>query len=434
MRCVSLSLLLFLSCPGAVSAQTDTISLEQALQRGQSGRPELRSAALQVRLAENRNAGLRAQWRPQVQASGDFRVNTQLQKSVIPVGAFGLPGVPADATRTVAFGVPFQNLAALDVSQKIYDARHALDRQLNDAGTQARQLEREQAERDIRRAITEAYYDLMWQNEKVRYAQAALQRAETAVEYETARKNNGAARPNDYNRALLDRNTAELNRVQAVRGFEDSADYLKYLMADTSQNRVYPAETLEAFAAGLEKQPRAAGENRLELRLEENARQQNALLERRERLRFRPEVSAFGNYSVLALDDQLSTFNYLGLRATLPLYDGRLARLAAEDYRLQQQINVANLDKLRNDIRYDLASSERALASCSDQTRACAQNVALARQIFENSQHAFQEGAIVLNDLKTDELALQAAELRYLECLHDWMLAAFAYGKAQGVR
>lgn len=433
MRSVFLFFILFFAGRNFLDAQTDTISLAQALERGLANRPELRSAQWQVQLAENRNAKIRAQWRPQVRATGDFRVNTQLQKSVIPVGAFGLPNTPADATATVAFGVPFQNLAGIDINQKIYDAQRPLDRAFNETYTQARQLEREQIQRDIRWAIIESYLDLMWQGEKLRYSRESLKRTETALDYESERSQNGAAQPNDYYRALLDKNNAELNAVQALRDFENAGDYLKYLMADTSQASVFPAETLASFAPEMENRFNKFSAKPIEWRLEENARQQNALLERKERARLRPDLSAFGNYSILALNDQLSTFNYLGLRLTLPLYDGRQSRLAAEDYRLQQQINAANLDKLQNDIHHDLISAELTATSCYNQTRFCENNLQIARKIYENTQNGFKQGAIVLNDLKADELVLQTAEFKYLESLHALLVAKFNLLKAKGL-
>lgn len=415
-----------------VFSQSAGITLEQALERGMANRAELKGAQIQVQLAEIQHAKIRAQWRPQVNASGDFRVNTQLQKSVIPTGAFGLPNTPSDATATVAFGVPFQNLVGVDISQKIYDANRSVDRQINDTNVKARQLDLNRLRRDIRLSITEAYCDALWQREKVRYAREALKRAETQVEYVSVRQKNGASTPNDYYRAMLDRNNAEQNATQAQRDFSLSVDYLRYQIADTSSVEYTFGENLKAIMENIEKQPITPGSKHLEVQLEENALAQNTLLERKERLRLRPEVSAYGNFSLLALNDELSPFNYFGIRATLPLYDGQQARLSADEYRLRQQINSANLEKLRNDIAYEIASTLNEMQTYYYETGVSEKNMMLAQSIYENSQNSFRQGAIVFNDLKADELALKTAENKYLENLYRMLVALLKHRKARG--
>ena len=61
-------------------------------------------------------------------------------------------------------------------------------------------------------------------------------------------------------------------------------------------------------------------------------------------------------------------------------------------------------------------------------------NIKLAQKIYENTQNSFQQGAIVFNDLKADELALQTAENKYLENLYRMLVATLKHWKAQGIQ
>ena len=115
------------------------ITLEEATRRAIDHRQELKTQALQIRIAAAQNDRLRAGWLPQVSASADLRWNTQLQTNILPIGEFGIPGIPPGATREVAFGTHFNNLLGIQADQKIYDGHRKIDRALNDAATESEQ-------------------------------------------------------------------------------------------------------------------------------------------------------------------------------------------------------------------------------------------------------------------------------------------------------
>lgn len=413
------------------AAQAPRISLQQAVEKGLANRSALKSGQLQVQLAAREDAKLKARWQPQVSAGADLRVNTQLQKSVIPIGAFGLPNTPSDATATVAFGVPFQNIVGIDVSQKIYDAGRAVDRQLNALHKNAREIDLAKLQRDIRLAVTEAYYDLVFQEEKTRYTGQSLERARAGLEYGEMRLRSGVALPNEVERLRLDFSNAQLAQRNAIQDLTMAARYLRYQIGDPDTSALLPADT-ETLQTLLGAGTLPAAQKRPEISLEENAQQQNALQARKESLRNKPVVSAYGNYSILALNETINPFNYFGVRANMTLYDGKQARLAAEDYRLRQEINAANLETLQADIQYEISAARKSLQQGLAALAATEKNVALARQIYQTDQYRFTQGALLLNDLKASELSLQTAEYNYLNAVYTALKAHLLCLKALG--
>ncbi|HNM26428.1 MAG TPA: TolC family protein, partial [Saprospiraceae bacterium] len=204
----SISVLLLSVFSAAIHAQT--ITLDEAIAQGLRNRPELKAGEVQIRIAEGANDKLRAQWLPQLSASADLRWNTELQTSVLPIGQFGLPGVPSDATQEIQIGVPFNNALGVQAEQKIYDANRRIDRQINAAQVENRQTALSQQSRDIRFAITEAYYAAVFNREKRELAGQALDRARLNLRIAQNQLEAGAALPNDVARLSLEVSNAQL--------------------------------------------------------------------------------------------------------------------------------------------------------------------------------------------------------------------------------
>jgi outer membrane protein TolC len=171
---------------------------------------------------------------------------------------------------------------------------------------------------------------------------------------------------------------------------------------------------------------------RPEIRAEEIERQRNALEVDKAGARLKPELSAYGNYTLLALDADLTDYSNLGVRAALPIYDGKQARLDAEEYRLRQQINDANLERLRADVAHEIKTARKSLAQARLSLEESQRNIDLARRIYETDQFRFRQGVLLQNDLKTAELSLQTAENNYLGVVYDYLVAALNYRKAIG--
>ncbi|MEY3248850.1 MAG: hypothetical protein RL742_893, partial [Bacteroidota bacterium] len=157
------SLLLFQT---ARAQDTPGLSLEEAFQRARVNRQELQAQNLQISIAESANEKVRAQWLPTLDASADLRWNTLLQSNVLPIGAFGIPGVPPDATRAVRFGTPFNNALSVQATQKIVDANSRIDRQINDNETERQRNEARRPESDARFEVAAAYYNARWHQER----------------------------------------------------------------------------------------------------------------------------------------------------------------------------------------------------------------------------------------------------------------------------
>lgn len=80
---------LILCVPFIGMAQTQTYSLEQAMEAGIQNRFDIQSREYNVYLAENQIQKSKKAWIPNVEAEGNIQYNTQLSPTYVPKGFAG---------------------------------------------------------------------------------------------------------------------------------------------------------------------------------------------------------------------------------------------------------------------------------------------------------------------------------------------------------
>ncbi|OIN56063.1 TolC family protein [Arsenicibacter rosenii] len=434
----SIYIVAYLVCwlTGSALAQTP-VTLEEALRLGQENRLELKGGQLQLRIAEGQEAKRQAGWLPQVNASADLRWNTQIQTSVLKDAPFA-----NGQDVRVKFGVPFNNLLGAQADQKIYDAQSRVDRKLNQVGVESEQAGLEKLRIDVRQQITEAYYQAVFNREKLRLSEGARQRAQRYLEQAQTRFDAGSLLKTDFDRFGLDLSNAELTHRNNQREYALSLDNLRYRLNVPESQPVVPADSLGALFAQEKTEAALMGEpaQRIEVRQEELNRQTNLLNQQRERARLSPTVSAYGAYYVQQFNDVFNPFtantwfpyNYLGLKVNIPLFDGRQTRLNQQEYRLRAQISQTTIDRIRADVGYETKSALNALVQARDNLTETRRNITQAQAILAVDRVRFDAGTLLLADFRNSEYTLQNAENNYLKAVYDVLVGQLQLKKALG--
>jgi outer membrane protein len=416
-------------------ARAQTFTLAEALKLGLENRLELKSQALQVQLAQAENQKVAAKWLPQVSASADLRWNTQLQTTILP---FDLTGTNPGGTTAARFGLPFNNTLGVQLDQKVLDPNQGLDRKVNNVQAENQQNSLEQQKINAKLAIAEAYYLAVFNQERQRLAEQQVARNQANLERGQTQFASGTLLADDLARLQLDVANAKVAQQKARQDHDLALDALRYQMNAPG----HPAGPLEGLA-GLLRQGEAetaAAAARPELKAEELALQLNELNRRKQLARNLPTLAAYGNYSVLQLAEQFNPlasgtwfpFSYVGLRLSVPVFDGRQARLAARDYGVRQQANRLNLARLQADFDHETKSARKQLDQARLDLADTQQNLALAQQVLATDRLRYEKGTLTPADLKNTEYALQNAENNYLTSVYNLLLARVRWQKASG--
>ena len=411
------------------------LNLNEAIQKGLENRLELKVQNLNIQIASNENEKIKARWLPQVSASGDVRWNTQLQTTVLP---FALPGSSETQTE-IQLGRPFNNTFILQADQKVYDANKKLDRQLNHTQVEVQKNILEQQTINLKQVITEAYFLTIFAKEKLNLSVLALQRANSYLEAGQAKFDQGTILKNDLDKLELEVSNAKLNQTKNQQDYDLSLIALQYQL--NTAEKIEPSEDLQTiFNSSQIIESQLNTEKRTEIKTEEFNLRLNELNVQKQKARNRPAVSAYGNYSFFQLSDTFNPFangtwfpaNYIGIRANVPIFDGRQAKLSAQDFKVRQQMNTLNIDRLRNDFSYESKSTWNTLQQSKLNLEEAKKNIALAQRILETDKFRFEKGVMLISDLKNTEYSLQNAENQYLSSIYNFLIASVRYKKASG--
>lgn len=419
--------------PMAVNAQK--LSLDDALKIAIDNRLELKNQQLQLRIAEGEEAKLRAKWLPQVNASADMRWNTQLQTSVFKNAPFA-----NGQDVKLVLGVPFNNNVGLSAEQKVYDAASKYDRLINSETVEGQKITLEKQKIDIKQAVTEAYYAVLFNQEKITLAEKAVVRAQAYLESGKTKWEKGTILKNDFDRLQLDVNNAQTALTKAKQDLKVNQAYLLYQIG-LKQTSVELTETLEKVLATAENSVQeTALDTRPELKQEQSSLRLNELLQQKQKSRLAPLVSAYGNYTALQLNDKFNPFssgtwfpfNYVGLKLNIPLYDGKQTAILRNEYALKTQVNRNTIDKIKGDFEYEITNTKTVLTQEKANVLDTKKNVELAQQILETDRFRYEKGTLLLADLKNTEYSLQNAETNYLNSVYQFLIALVRYKKAAG--
>lgn len=417
---------------GGQEAFAQPITLQQAIKLAQTNRLELTNQQLQTRITASDEARRHARWQPQVNASADFRWNTQIQRNIIKQAPF------ANGEDVVLrFGTPISNVMTLQAEQKIYDATSRVDRTINQLNFESAQVTLEKMTVDIRQQVTEAYFQAVFTGEKRRLSTQARQRAQSYLDQAKTRFGAGTLLKTDIDRFALDLSNAELTQRNDERDYVLSINNLRYRI--NSPQPVEPVDSLGALLTALETRNGPTGE-RVELRQEAISLRLNELSGRREQARLAPVVTAYGAYVAQQFADTFNPlasgtwfpYNYLGLRVSVPLFDGRQTRLNRQDYEWRAQINQNTLQKLCNDFDYERRAARNTLEQARENLAETRKNIVQAQQILAIDRVRFDAGTLLLADFRNSEYSLQQAENNYLRAVYDVLLGQLVLQKAEG--
>jgi outer membrane protein TolC len=408
------------------------LTLEGAIELGLKNRYELQSAYMQLKIDQQQNKKINASWLPQVSANGDFRYNSILQKSVLPIGDFGIPGISPGATSTVAFGVPYNTTIGLDAQQKLLDLTKKIDRKINNNSVENQLLTIEIQKTNVRNDISEAYFYVLYQKEKIKLAQEAVVRAQTNLENGQTRLKAGTALTNDIERLALDLSNQRLASRKAKQDYEFSMDQLKFRMNVNQDTTLEISESLQSLVQKKAPSSVPPYSNNNTIRKEEIARLGNQLQAKKMLKRNAPTLSAYGNISLLALNEDVYPFSYLGLQTSITLFGGQQAKFSAQDYQIRSQMNQVNIEKYRLDLDFEIRSVKKSMEYAQLDLEESEKNITLAKHVYANDQFRFEKGNIVLSELKNSEFTLLTAENNYLITAYNYLLIMLKLEKLLG--
>jgi outer membrane protein TolC len=411
------------------------ISLEEAITLGQSNSLDLKNQSLQVQIAQGERNKIEARRSPIVSANGELRSNLVLPTTIIPAGAFGGSGTGED--QKLRFGTVFNITGGLNASYSLIDPTLRSDQLRADGQRVLQEATLEKQKANFRLTIAEAWYDVFLKQEQLAIAEEKLKRAESLLQISQNRLNVGALLPIEVQRSQLERDNSRASRDQAKNNLSLSRQNLAYrvgLPLDTPLEVGSIAPPTNDLTAN----PATSTGQRWELKEEEQRLALNLLDQQRIKEQYRPNLSAIANGSVQHLSNNFAVWEkwfpavYIGLQTNFTLFDGNLKQKNLEVLKLQNQVSQHTIERIRQDIGYEVASNQTALQNSVVQWQSAQQNLTTARKIVELEKERYVGGNLLFADLLNTEFSLREAENNALSAWYNYLVAKLRWEKAMG--
>lgn len=397
-----------------VHGETVRLTLAEALERARQNSPRLAELDDLERAAEARLRGAEAEKRPEVDLQASY-----FRNSNVPELSLTLPGM---GTRTIFPNIPDNYRLHAGASLPLYtggrieNAILAAGREREAAGQ-----DRVGGERDLVLETTLAYWSLVTARESARVLAESIDSYEAHLKDARNRFDVGIAASNEVLTVQVERDRAELARLQAENGAEVANANLARILGLPTSTRIETAEPVTAPAAEPENEEAlaaAALEARPELiALRERIASARASAAVR-RAATRPQVGlslgydyANPNNRIFPLRDEFEATWTAGVTLGFNAWDGGRTAAAVEEAEARASSLERRLADTERRLRLDVASRLADLRTAQAAVSVSQRNLEAARENLRVAQDRYREGVIPSSELLDAETLLLRASL-----------------------
>lgn len=393
----------------APAAAPVRLTLAEAVERARSNSPRLEELRALHRAADADLRGAKAGRLPVVGLQASYTRNSNVPELVL-----ALPGSPP---QTVFPNIPNNYRARIELAQPLYRGGRvsgAIQAARNELQAAAREVDTGVSDL-ILEAVT-AYWNLVNARENARVLAESIVSYEADLKQVQDRFGVGMAARNDVLNVQVERDQAELSRLEAENNVGIANENLVRLLGLDPASRVEPVEPVKApplpeedveglVAKALESRSEIAG-----LRARADAAAAGVRVARSDRL---PQASLSAGYDyarpnprILPLTDTWKDSWSIGVSVSLQAFDGGRASAAVARARAEADAARQKLEDRERRVRLDVTSSALDLRTRRAALQVAERNLEAARENVRVSQDRYREGLIPASELLDAESRL----------------------------
>jgi outer membrane protein len=438
MKRIALCLIVLSTLPRTLAAGEVPLALGEALEKAKANSAHLAQLASLQKAADAALKGARAQRWPVVDFNATYSFNSDVPElSIIE------PGPPP--TRQVVFpNIPSQYKTRAGVAVPIYTGGRISGQVAAARGAQeAARLDLVAGAADIRLETESAYWGLVTARESARVLRESIVSYDTHLKDAKNRFDLGLAARNEVLAVQVERDRAELARLQAENQSEVANANLVRLVGLPADSRIVPTEAVEgpagAEAGATEQLVLAALQARPEVASAQSRLSSAEAQARIERAASLPQLSAFAAYDysrpntrILPLVDEWNGTWSVGGSVSWVAFNGGRTRAAVAEAQAEAEAARHQLRDLEERIRLEVTTRRGDLDTARAALLVAERNLASARESVKVETDRYHEGVGFSSELLDAETRLLRAGLDLTEALTDVRVARAGLDRAVG--
>ncbi|MDR0756975.1 MAG: TolC family protein [Tannerella sp.] len=413
-------------------------TLQQCVEFAVNNGYSVHNAELDVRETAARTKETRAALLPQADASAALTDNLAIPVVMLPGEIVGQPGeiIPAE------LGVPWEADVSVQLSQVIFNPALFTGIKAARSAEELSRLKSQMTEEQLIYDVASVYYDMLDSEQQLKSISGNLRLQDSLYTKTELRVKEDLTREIDLNRIRVNIADLKVKQEHLKVVAEQQKRYLQ-LLAGMPPDEDFSPDS--AVLSQIDFPEQGWGEESVhseitELAVLKQQKELNRLELKTTQMKYMPTLSlvAAGAYQFqsekLHLSDKDAWFrsSYIGLRLSIPLFDGTSKHQAANQIKLQgARLNndIAHTEKSaimeRKNARSELIVSYKSAKSQDD-------NLRLAEKVYRQSQRLYQEGLYTVTDLLQTENALREAQISRISEIIRLKKAELNLMKAEG--
>ncbi|MGH2644645.1 MAG: TolC family protein, partial [Chitinophagaceae bacterium] len=392
-------------------------SLQQCIDYAMQHQTQIKSSEIDLETTYAQNAQITGMALPQISASGSLQylpaIPTQFIPDFISPAVYGvlmkenlLPAgtkIPEPGMFPVAFGTKYSTTGSISINQTLFEGSLFVALQAVKTLVALSQKSLQQSKRDVRVAVSKAYYNLLISKKQLDLTNTNIERISKLLHDTKIMYQNGFAEKLDVDRVQVQLNNLQTAKVNLVNMLAVGDQLLKFQMGMPLTELLTPTDTLSTadLVGVLRDSSGFQYDNRIEYSLLQTQKKANEFNLKRYKMGYLPTVSAFMNYGKNAGRNSFNFFDahepwfstwIVGLNVNVPIFDGFQRRNQVKEASLAVEKNNIQLDGLKQAINFEISQSETTLRNDIINLTSQEGNMKLAEDVYDAAKKKYEAG------------------------------------------
>jgi len=435
-------LLLCLMRPGyaQTGSQAAPLTLQEAVKFAIANNETVKKAALDEQSAEYKIKETKGSGLPQLSANGNLTAYPALATQLLPGQIFG---EPAGTYIPVQFGTKYNAAGGLQLQQLIFRKSFFVGLEAANTTRDLYALRTKMSQEQVIYNVSSAYLQVLQTQEQFKNIDANYKKLEQLEKILRLQYQNDVATKVELNRVTVNKNNLESNRQALNTTYEQQKNSLKFFMGLPMDQEITLSDATPVLNTPLlaTEDAAAAIAERTDFKQLQTQKNLYKLNVKNIQAGYYPSVSAVGNYNYNAQRNEFNFFDTnqswfkavsIGLQLNVPIFDGFQRRNQIR----QAQIEVAKVDQdinqLTRNTQMGLRNAQNQIQSSSLALLAQERNVAMAQEVYQQTNELYKEGMKPLTEVLDTEVSLREAQTNLNNEKLKYQLAQLTYLQAKG--
>lgn len=436
MKIVNLLLLQLIGITSILSQTYELMTLEQCISYAIENSPVLKSQRLESMANDYNINSIKAQGLPQINANGNYSYNYALAEQILPGEVFGMPGESV----AVKFGVANTINGSIEASQLLYSKSYKTGLKAAVATQKLTELNTFQATENLIYDIISVYLNINLSQKSTGLLEANVQRINQLIEIAQIQFEEGLIKKIDVDQLKVNRTNLISEQRNLSTAINQQMNLLKFYMGLKPNSDV----TLAPYELEEQGYPLVVNliiDENTDLKVLDKQRDLTVYELDNVNAGYFPTLNGFANYGWQGQTDKLfsseemlqgSPTGVMGLRLSVPIFDGFQKKNSAAKVRIQQEQLTLTRENLVNSIEMRFDNANETLTQNKIILDAQKGNMKLAESLYNTTKLSYQEGFAPLTELLNAETSLKEAQTQYLQSLLNVKIAELDHLQSSG--